>query len=73
MFISYFHSFQVGGSMYDTTLKHMNRFGRISLCGCISLYNEKLDDIENKTNLSKDDPSLGYGMGNFYFFCFPYL
>jgi len=59
--------------MYDTTLKHMNRFGRISLCGCISLYNEKLDDIENKTNLSKDDPSLGYGMGNFYFFCFPYL
>ena len=29
----------VGGSFFDTTLPHMNKYGRVSLCGCISSYN----------------------------------
>jgi len=37
----------VGGKMYDTVLKQMNRHGRISLCGCISLYNENTDGFGN--------------------------
>lgn len=45
----------VGGSMYDTAVKHMNRYGRISLCGCISMYNENPDTEESS--------ALGKGMG----------
>merc|ERR1712048_194260 len=31
----------VGGEFFDTAMGNMNRFGRISLCGAISTYNEK--------------------------------
>ncbi|XP_065177641.1 prostaglandin reductase 1-like [Sycon ciliatum] len=29
----------VGGSFSDTVMSHMNQFGRVSVCGCISQYN----------------------------------
>ncbi|XP_065669858.1 prostaglandin reductase 1 isoform X3 [Hydra vulgaris] len=31
----------VGGPMFDTVLSLMNRYGRVSVCGSISTYNEK--------------------------------
>ncbi|KAJ8982378.1 hypothetical protein NQ317_005472 [Molorchus minor] len=31
----------VGGEISSTILRHMVRFGRIGVCGCISTYNEK--------------------------------
>ena len=31
--------FQVGGEFFETVLNHMNSFGRVSICGCISQYN----------------------------------
>jgi len=43
----------VGGKMFDTTMKHMNRHGRIALCGCISSYNDQPEDKQ----------SLGGGTG----------
>ena len=33
---------QVGGEFFETVLTNMNEFGRVSICGAISLYN--LDD-----------------------------
>lgn len=54
----------VGGEMYDTTMKHMNRFGRISLCGCISLYNENLE-LEGTSDIK---PALGSSKGPYIHF-----
>jgi len=51
----------VGGNMYDTVMRHMNRYGRVSLCGCISMYNENLQDIENGS--SSKSSFLGAGRG----------
>jgi len=52
--------------MYHTTLKHMNRFGRISLCGCISLYNENPVSSENNTAVPENSLSvLGDGKGEY--------
>ena len=31
--------FQVGGEFFEAVLNHMNLFGRVSICGCISQYN----------------------------------
>jgi len=35
----------VGGEMFDTTMTHMKRYGRISLCGGISQYNMRSDSL----------------------------
>lgn len=44
--------------MFDTAMKHMNRHGRIALCGCISSYNDQPEDKQ----------SLGDGTGWWYTF-----
>eukprot|EP01104_Vermistella_antarctica_P000598 TRINITY_DN10750_c0_g1_i1.p1 TRINITY_DN10750_c0_g1~~TRINITY_DN10750_c0_g1_i1.p1 ORF type:complete len:365 (-),score=103.26 TRINITY_DN10750_c0_g1_i1:18-1061(-) len=44
----------VGGKILDTTLLHMNTFGRIIACGCISVYNDKADMSES------------YGLKNYF-------
>ena len=31
--------FQVGGEFFDVVLSQMNTFGRVSVCGAISMYN----------------------------------
>lgn len=46
--------------MFDTTMKHMNRHGRIALCGCISSYNDQPEDKQ----------SLGGGTGSLNVFYF---
>ena len=34
-----FINMQVGGEFFETVLANMNEFGRVSVCGAISLYN----------------------------------
>ena len=31
--------FQVGGEFFEAVLSQMNTFGRVSVCGAISMYN----------------------------------
>ena len=38
---SYLCLFKVGGLLSSTVRNHMKDFGRISVCGCISTYNDK--------------------------------
>ncbi len=38
---------QVGGKFFSTVVRMMNRFGRVSLCGAISEYNEKDNEIDD--------------------------
>ena len=34
------HLIKVGGEFFEVVLSNMNEFGRVSICGAISLYNE---------------------------------
>ena len=49
--------------MYDITMQHVNRFGRVSLCGCISLYNENFQEVEGTSDIKP--MSLGASKGKF--------
>jgi len=61
----------VGGKMFDITLGHMNKYGRISLCGAISTYNST-DPANEKTQnihmvaISKELKIQGFLAPSFY-------
>lgn len=43
---------KVGGEMFGVVLGQMKKYGRVAVCGAISVYNEK--DLEKtKGNLSR--------------------
>ena len=64
--------------MFDTVLKHMNRHGRVSLCGAISTYNinypTPVKGMHNN-NSYVSDPFLSckHSLGKFIFYLGPYI
>ncbi|XP_052739304.1 prostaglandin reductase 1-like [Bicyclus anynana] len=39
----------VGGEMSSIIISQMNNFGRVSICGCVSVYNEELTQLPKAT------------------------